>query len=90
MARTFRLIVCLAAGLLLVFVVRASRDVEGDPAGSRPRLPSAAVPGPIPRPNALGPTGPRMVRPAITLDEGSAGEEMRRLRDHWQRAVLLR
>jgi len=90
MARTFRLILCLAAGLWLVFVVRASRDVEVDPSGPRPQFPSAAVLGPIPRPNALGPTGLRMVRPAITLDEGAAGEEMRRLRDRWQRAVLLR
>jgi len=92
MARTFRLILCLAAGLWLVFVVRASRDVEVevDPSGPRPQFPSAAVLGPIPRPNALGPTEPRMIRPAITLDEGAAGEEMRRLRDHWQRAVLLR
>ena len=92
MARTFRLIPCLAAGLWLVFVVRASRDVEVevDPSGPRPQFPSAAVLGPIPRPNALGPTEPRMIRPAITLDEGAAGEEMRRLRDHWQRAVLLR
>jgi hypothetical protein len=83
MARTFRLILCLAAGLWLVFVVRASRDVEVevDPSGPRPQFP---------RPNALGPTEPRMIRPAITLDEGAAGEEMRRLRDHWQRAVLLR
>ena len=82
MARTFRRILCLAAGLWLVFVVRTSRDVEVAPSGPRPQLPSAAVLGPIPRPSALGPTGPRHGRPAITLDEGSAGEEMRRLRDH--------
>ena len=90
MARTFRLILCLAAGLWLVFVVRTSRDVEVAPSGPRPQLPSAAVLGPIPRPSALGPTGPRMVRPRSPWTRGAREREMRRLRDHWQRAVLLR
>jgi len=34
--------------------------------------------------------GAPVVRPASALDEGTAGREMQRLRDHWQRAVLLR
>jgi hypothetical protein len=79
MARTFRLILCVAAGLWLVFVVRASRDVEVAPSGMRPQYP------PFPRTISAQP-----IRPASTLDEGAAGEEMRRLRDRWQRAVLVR
>ena len=94
MARTFRLIVCLAALLWLVFVVRLSRDVD---------IPRPAALGPFvgppvgPRKEGLGigprrgpRTVPRSIRPVITLDEGTAGQEMQRLRDHWQRAVLLR
>jgi hypothetical protein len=76
MARAFRLILCLAALLWLVFVVRLSRDVEVGP--------SSAL-GPLP-----GPRVPQAIRPANALDEGAAGQEMQRLRDHWQRAVLLR
>ena len=79
MARTFRLILCLAAGLWLVFVVRASRDVEVDPSGPRPQVPAFT-------PTISAPP----IRPTITLHEGAAGEEMRRLRDQSRRAVLLR
>jgi hypothetical protein len=79
MARAVRLILCIAAGLWLVFVARTSRDVEVEP--SVPRAPIPMLPRAI---------ADRPLRPAITLDEGAAGEEMRRLRDHWQRAVLLR
>jgi hypothetical protein len=79
MARTFRLILCVAAGLWLVFVVRASRDVEVQPSG--PSLQFDPLPRTIPA---------ARIRPASTLDEGAAGEEMRHLRDRWQRAVLVR
>jgi hypothetical protein len=74
MARVFRLILCVAAGVWLVLVARLSRDVEVEP----------------PRPGPVTTWGAPVVRPASALDEGAAGQEMQRLRDHWQRAVLLR
>jgi hypothetical protein len=75
-----RVILGVAALLWLLFVVRTSRDVPVASLGPRPEF--HAAPSPIPA---------ARLRPAITLDEGAAGREIRLLRDHWQRAgVLLR
>ena len=93
MARVFRLILCVAAGVWLVFVARLSRDVEVEPPRPDPQLSISSPLRPASVPFERGPATPwsvPVVRPASALDEGAAGQEMQRLRDHWKRAVLLR
>jgi hypothetical protein len=91
MARVFRLILCVAAGVWLVLVARLSRDVEVEPSRPDPSLSSPLRPASAPVERGAATTwGVPVVRPASALDEGAAGREMQRLRDHWQRAVLLR
>jgi len=91
MARVFRLILCVAAGVWLVLVARLSRDVEVAPPRPDPSLSSPLRPAFVPFERGPVTTwGAPVVRPASALDEGAAGQEMQRLRDHWQRAVLLR
>ena len=91
MARVFRLILCVAAGVWLVLVARLSRDVEVEPPRPDPSISSPLRPASVPFDRGPVTTwGVPVVRPASALDEGTAGREMQRLRDHWQRAVLLR
>ena len=91
MARACRLALCVAAGVWLVLVARLSRDVEVEPPRPDPSLSSPLRPASVPFDRGPVTTwGVPVVRPASALDEGTAGREMQRLRDHWQRAVLLR
>jgi len=91
MARACRLALCVAAGVWLVLVARLSRDVEVEPPRPDPSISSPLRPASVPFDRGPVTTwGVPVVRPASALDEGTAGREMQRLRDHWQRAVLLR
>jgi len=91
MARACRLALCVAAGVWLVLVARLSRDVEVDPPRPDPSISSPLRSAPLPFERGPVTTwGVPVVHPASALDEGAAGREMQRLRDHWQRAVLLR
>jgi len=91
MARACRLALCVAAGVWLVPVARLSPDVEVEPPRPDPSISSPLRPASVPFDRGPVTTwGVPVVRPASALDEGTAGREMQRLRDHWQRAVLLR
>ena len=91
MARACRLALCVAAGVWLVLVARLSPDVEVEPPRPDPSISSPLRPASVPFDRGPVTTwGVPVVRPASALDEGAAGREMQRLRDHWQRAVLLR
>jgi len=91
MARACRLALCVAAGVWLVLVARLSPDVEVEPPRPDPSISSPLRPASVPFDRGPVTTwGVPVVRPASALDEGTAGREMQRLRDHWQRAVLLR
>ena len=91
MARACRLALCVAAGVWLVLVARLSPDVEVEPPRPDPSISSPLRPASVPFDRGPVTTwGVPVVRPASALDEGTAGRETQRLRDHWQRAVLLR